>query len=134
MIYILKTAGGTEVARASVPIVNDGGTWATPSQRWLDPKPGDGSHVDTTPDPTPVPFSVTRGQALSAIYLSLGKTIDDLVALTTSAPDPQKTLMQIDIKERLLFERSNPTLQAMATALGLSSAQLDSLFILAATL
>lgn len=95
----------------------------------------DGVNFNTpAPVPPPPPSAVTRGQALSAIFLSLGITEDDLIALTLGAPDPQKTLMQIDIRNRLTFERDNPTLAAMAAALGLNSAQLDSLFVLAATL
>ena len=48
-------------------------------------------------------------------------------------PEPDKTLAQIDW-DAPTWQRSDPTLAAMAAALGLTSAQLDALFEQAATL
>lgn len=49
--------------------------------------------------------------------------------------DPiQRKLVQIDWDDSLSFERNNVTLQTLATTLGLTSTQLDELFIQAAGL
>jgi len=51
-----------------------------------------------------------------------------------SIADPlQQQLAQIDWDDSLTYERNNATLAMLATALGLTSKQLDDLFILAAT-
>lgn len=81
-----------------------------------------------------VPQRVLRGPALKVIFTQLNKTKADLLAMADALPDPQKTLMRIDIEESTHFERGNPTLLALAAALGLSSQQLDDLFIDAAAI
>jgi hypothetical protein len=48
-------------------------------------------------------------------------------------PEPDKTLAQIDW-DAPTWQRSDPTLAAMAGALGLTDAQLDALFTQAASL
>lgn len=55
------------------------------------------------------------------------------VTALNALPEPDKTLALIDW-DAPTWQRSDPTLAAMAAALGLSAAQLDSLFAQAATL
>ena len=79
-----------------------------------------------------VPQRVLRGPALKVIFTQLNKTKADLLAMADALPDPQKTLMRIDIEESTHFERNNPTLLALAASLSLTTQQLDDLFIAAA--
>lgn len=84
------------------------------------------------PPPPSVPQRVLRGPALKVIFTGLGKTKSDLLAMADALPDPQKSLMRIDIEESTHFERNNPTLLALAQSLSLTAQQLDDLFIAAA--
>lgn len=77
--------------------------------------------------------SITRAQAKAALIIS--GLIAQVQPAIDAIPDPlQRALAQNDWDERLHFERSNPTLAAMAAALGMTDAQLDDLFALAASL
>jgi hypothetical protein len=134
MQYLLKTAGGDIVGRSAHPIVADGACFRTADQVWFDPAPSSGAFVETAPDPVPVPAEVAARQAFRAIYLQLGKTEDDLLALAAMQSEPARTLMSIDIRKSNTFQRDNPTLAALAGALGLTSADIDALFVFAATL
>lgn len=90
------------------------------------------------PAPAPVPVSgvpqeVTRRQARQALIMS-GKF--DLVQPAIDAiSDPvQRALMQSEWDDSQTFQRNRPALIQMATAIGLSSEDIDNLFTLAATL
>ncbi len=77
--------------------------------------------------------AITRAQAKAALIVT------GMISLVQPAIDAiedplQRALAQNDWDERLHFERNNPTLAAMAGALGMTDAQLDDLFALAATL
>ena len=76
---------------------------------------------------------VTRRQARQALVLN-GKF--DLVQPAIDAiPDAtQRKLMQIEWDDSQVFERDRPSLIALGTAIGLTSAQIDNLFATAATL
>ena len=77
--------------------------------------------------------SITRAQAKAALIIS--GLIAQVQPAIDAIPDPlQRALAQNDWDERLHFERSNPTLAAMAAALGMTDVQLDDLFALAASL
>ena len=77
-----------------------------------------------------VPAEVTRRQARRALHdaglLTVVETAVDAL------PEPQRSAAMFDLKDSNTFQRTNPTLQALASALGLSDAQLDDLFIAAA--
>ena len=81
----------------------------------------------------PVPQSVTRAQAKLAL-LQAGLLGSIQPAIDAISDDTQRTASQIEWDDRLTFERSNGTLVTMATALGMSDAQIDALFIAAAAL
>lgn len=77
--------------------------------------------------------SITRAQAKAALIIA--GLIAQVQPAIDAIPDPlQRALAQNDWDERLHFERSNPTLAAMAAALGMTDVQLDDLFALAASL
>ena len=83
--------------------------------------------------PIHVPRSVTRRQARQALLLS-GKLAQVQPAID-SIPDPiQRGMVQIEWDDSQTFERNRPTLIALATAIGLDSAQVDNLFIEASKL
>jgi hypothetical protein len=76
--------------------------------------------------PTPVPASVTRFQALAA--LSNAGLLTQAQAAVNAAGG--LTLLAWDNAQS--FERTSPTMTALAATLSLTSAQVDSLFIAAA--
>ena len=86
-----------------------------------------------TPPPRVIPEAVTRRQARQALVLA-GKF--DLVQVAFDAiPDPlQRQLMQIEWDDSLDFERNRSSLMAIGAAIGLTSADIDDLFITAKTL
>ena len=83
--------------------------------------------------PPAVPASVTRRQAKQALLLN--GLLSNVQPAIDAIPDPtQRAMIQIEWDDSQVFERSRPALVALGSALGLSSAQLDSLFITAAQL
>ncbi|RYF70866.1 MAG: hypothetical protein EOO22_13575 [Comamonadaceae bacterium] len=84
------------------------------------------------PPPNPVPAEVTMRQARLAL-LGAGKLA--LVAPAIAAlPEPQRSAAQIEWEYSATVERNRPFVLTLGAALGLSAAQLDQLFIVAATL
>lgn len=78
---------------------------------------------------TPVPASVTRRQfKLALLGIDL---LDDVEAMIAASGD---RALQINWEEALEFERGNPFVAQMAAALGKTEADVDALFVLAATL
>ncbi len=76
----------------------------------------------------PVPASVTRGQfKLALLQMDLLDDVEAAIALADRAT-------QINYAERLDFERHHPLVITMAAALGKTDAEVDALFVLAATL
>lgn len=78
--------------------------------------------------PEPVPFEVTRAQGKLAL-LNAGLLANAQAAATTAGQ-----AAEIAFNDALTYERTSPTLNALATALGLSNGDLDSLFIAASKL
>lgn len=84
-----------------------------------------------TPEPTPVPTSVTRRQARLAL-LEVGK-LQLVESAIDAIPDPtEKMAAQINY-EADTWDRDNPFLNSMWEELGGAQEELDSLFILAST-
>ena len=79
------------------------------------------------PPPTPIPQTVTRFQALAVLaaggYLS---TIRTYIATLG-----ENDITRLAWESASEWERTSPTLAALATMLGLSDAQVDDLFIAA---
>lgn len=83
--------------------------------------------------PTPVPAGVTRRQAKQALLLN--GLLSNVQPAIDAIPDAtQRAMIQIEWDDSQVFERNRPALVALGTALGLNSAQLDALFLQAATL
>jgi len=80
--------------------------------------------------PPLVPQSVTRFQGIEALAQS-----DYLDALETMMSDPATPAQMVRAyRNALHFERDSDTVATFAQALGMTSAQVDQLFILAATI
>jgi len=79
------------------------------------------------PPPTPIPSSVTRFQALAV--LAAGGYLDTV--RTHIATLDQNNVQRLAWENATEWERSSPTLNALATMLGLTDAQVDDLFIAA---
>lgn len=92
-----------------------------------------GQFMPPLPAPAAVPQFVTRRQAKQALIL--GGLIAGIQPAIDAIPDPiQRALIQCEWDDSQVFERDRPALIALGGALGLSSAQLDALFISAAAL
>lgn len=80
------------------------------------------------PPPGPViPQSVTAFQAKAALLQA--DLLDDVEALMADVDTPR--IVKLAWSEALTFERQSPTVLTLATALGLSAAELDTLFVAA---
>lgn len=79
-----------------------------------------------------VPQSVSARQAEKALILA--ELDDDVDALLAAMPGVDGKLARAERARAQTVERNNPLVLQMATELGLSSEEVDQLFILAATL
>ena len=80
-----------------------------------------------------VPASVTRRQAKQALLLN-GLLANVQPAIDAIPDAAQRAMIQIEWDDSQVFERDRPALIALGSALGLSSTELDNLFIGAAQL
>jgi hypothetical protein len=93
----------------------------------------DGINFTSPPQPTPaIPQEVTMRQARLAL-LENGLLANVQPAIN-SLPEPDKTKAQIEWDYSNALQRSNPFVAVLGTALGLSSQDLDDLFIQASAL
>lgn len=91
---------------------------------------GNWSVVDSTEQPPPVPQSVSRFQARAALHLA--GLLDQVEVLMVDPSTP--TLARLAWSDAQEFKRSSLTIASMAQALGLGDADVDALFISAATI
>jgi len=88
----------------------------------------EGAVVDPyVPPPPPIPASVTRFQALAT--LAAGGWLD--VVHTYVDALPRSNIQRLAFENATDWERTSPTVNAIASMLGLSDAQVDELFIAA---
>jgi hypothetical protein len=85
-----------------------------------------------TPDPyvappPPIPSTVTRFQALAT--LAAGGYLDTVHAYIDTLP--RSNITRLAFENASDWERTSPTVNALATMLGLTDAQVDELFIAA---
>jgi len=122
-IYPKHVIPGWQIVAAELPVDYGPGRY-----KW------DGGFVliPVATPPIPIPTSVTMRQArLALLGAGLLASIDTAIA---SLPSPQKEAAQIEWDYAQEIKRDWPTLLALASLLGLSSEQLDELFITAAGL
>lgn len=82
---------------------------------------------------TNIPFAVTPRQIRLAL-LGAGISISTIENAIDSLPEPNKSAARITWEYSVEFQRSNPLIQSMSPMLGLTSEQVDQLFIIASTL
>jgi len=80
--------------------------------------------------PISVPRSVTPRQMRIALVMS-GIDLNVIENMINSLPEPNRSVTRITWEYSVELQRDNPILNAMAPVLGLTSAQIDQLFILA---
>ena len=124
-VYLIP-AGAIDVAPPNVPAgkvaLRQGNAWVyvappTPEQ-------------EETPPVAGVPQTVTRFQALAALHLA-----GHLPAVQAIMAAPETPfLANLAWKEALSFERASPTLASLAGTLGLTDADIDALFTVAASI
>lgn len=85
------------------------------------------------PSPPAVPQVVTRRQARQALLLA-GRLQDVQPAIDAIADPVQRGMVQIEWDDSQEFQRNRPTLLALATAIGMTSQDIDNLFTQAAQL
>lgn len=85
------------------------------------------------PPQNTVPLSVTPRQIRTALVLS-GISLSSIEAIIDSLPSPNKEIALIAWEYSVEFQRNNPLINQLAPLLGLSSKQIDDIFILASTL
>lgn len=94
--------------------------------------PEEVTQMQSNPVTVHIPQSVTMRQARLAL-LQIGKLADVTTAIN-SLPSPQKEAAQIEWEYSNEVQRGNNFVAMLGPALGLSSQQLDDLFVLASTL
>ncbi len=77
--------------------------------------------------------TVTPRQIRIALVIS-GFSLETIETVINALPEPDRSIAKITWEYSTEIQRNNPLLSAMAPALGLTSAQIDGLFILAVTL
>lgn len=83
-------------------------------------------NVSYTPGPDPVPYEIDRAQ----LRLALTDTqIDTVQTALAGLPAAARRRFTIEWQHRATIRRDSALAKAMGTALGLSDAQLDTLFI-----
>jgi hypothetical protein len=125
------------------PSLPDGQAWAVVEDR---PEPVDGKKlvrvltaerdgwdlVDLTPEEIrarEVPATVTRRQLFLMVFREKGISRGQIKSLLAGNEEAL-----IELEEAQQFERNHPLIESLATALGLSSAEVDELFKAAAAL
>jgi hypothetical protein len=84
------------------------------------------------PLPVPVPQQVTMRQArLALLQAGLLSSVD---AAIDGLPEPDRSAAKIEWEYAAVVQRASGLVPAMGAALGMTEAQIDALFILAATL
>ena len=123
MSKIRRLSDNAEIEVATQPEWKNG-VWECGNQRFTDP---DKSLYESIPDPAPVPNSVTRFQAMAALELA-----GHLTDVETIMADPGTPIMaKLAWKNALEFFRDSPTVAAISGTLGMSSDEVDQLFITA---
>ena len=113
--------GSVPAWAAAFPAAGDAGPG------WLvDPETGE--FVPPPPPPVPVPEQVSRFQAKAALDAA------GMLAACDAAVAGADALTRLAWAEALHFRRDSPAIAAMSAAVGLSSEQVDELFIAAATI
>ena len=86
------------------------------------------SHLNPPTPPPPVPEQVSRAQGKAAL-ITVGLWLDAMAYVEAMSDPTEKAMAEVALNDTTHWRRDSPTMQAMSTALGLTSEQLDGLFI-----
>jgi len=93
----------------------------------------DGKFSPPDPEPVPVPVQVTRAQGKAALITA--ELWPDVLTFVESITDPtEKALVEVALNDTTHWRRDSPTMQAISSALDISSEQMDDLFISASNI
>lgn len=121
MSKIRRLSDNTEIDVDSQPYWKQG-VWECGNNRFTDEGR---NQYESIPDPETVPNSVTRFQAKAALeHAGLLGTVETIMA-NPATP----ILARLAWADALEFFRTSPTVAAIASALSLTDAQIDALFI-----
>jgi hypothetical protein len=84
-------------------------------------------------DPTEIPESITPRQAKQALFLN-GITAAMVVAAINQLPSPNKELALIEWEDSTAFLRANPLVNQIGAVFGKTSAEIDAMWVLGASL
>lgn len=114
--------------------INSTGQTIIADQAFMDAvHPSDYTLLPDAPYTPPVPESVTRRQAKQALLIN-GKLSLVQTAIDAIPDASQRSMIQIEWDDSQEFQRNRASVIAIGSAIGLTSSQLDELFVLAATL
>lgn len=85
-------------------------------------------HLNPPPPPPSVPEQVSRAQG-KAMLITAGLWPDVLAYVEAMTDPTEKAMAEVALNDTTHWQRDSPTMQAMSTALGMASKQLDELFI-----
>lgn len=129
MSKILRLSDLVEITVATQPYWKQG-VWECGDQRFTDERK---DQYEAIQDPTPVPESVSMCQARLALVAS-GITEAQVDAAIETLASPTREFARIEWNHRDTVVRASNLVAALAGLLTLSAAQIDDLFVLAATL
>ena len=112
----------TDIPNLVAAVGNEGIGWLYDGESFSPPPP----------NPVQIPQEITMRQARLAL-LDIGLLANVQTAINT-LPEPDKTKAQIEWEYSNALQRDNPFVTTLGTALGLSSDDIDNLFITAAGL
>lgn len=106
--------------------IDAGQTYWTPS--------GDSGSLSTPPAKVPAEIAAWRGRAIMRLTPHGDGTLYDAAVAAFEQLDPQQRVVAEEVFNGTTYARISPTLAAMAALLGLTSEQVDALFVAAAQL
>ena len=112
----------TDIPNLVAAVGNEGIGWLYDGESFSPPPP----------NPVQIPQEITMRQARLAL-LDIGLLANVQTAINT-LPEPDKTKAQIEWEYSNALQRDNPFVTTLGTALGLSSDDIDNLFITASGL
>jgi hypothetical protein len=132
---IIENGQVANLALATEPLADN---WIIAGQAQIGWSYADGAFVPPPPPPEPpppgpppVPQTVSRFQARAALFLA-GKLADAEAAVEAAAAD--NPLIALAWREAIEWKRTSPALNALAAQIGMTGADVDNLFRVAATL
>ncbi len=78
--------------------------------------------------PKAVPTQVTAKQ-LNLALLGAGVSLSNIDAIIDQMPEPEKSYAKVSWEKASLFERNHPMINSLGAALGLTTEQIDAVFI-----